>query len=156
MKTILLVNNDKAAISSLEALLRRYRYEVIATCDSSAAMVEIASEGRIDLVITDHRMTGMEELAILKALRQTRPDVPAIILTGRGTLSSYLKAIGLGVTAYLENMGGNRELVRIIADTLGDSVEKEKDSTITNTRCKAGHQAGRTSYDRGYAEMVRS
>jgi DNA-binding NtrC family response regulator len=156
MKTILLVNNDRAALNSLEDILQRCRYAVIATHDGSDALAKIASGERIDLVITDHRMNGIGDLAILKAIRQTRHDVPVIILAERGTLDSYLKAINLGVTEYLENAGGYRELLRAVAKALDDGAEKEKDSTITNMRCKAGHQAVRTSYDRGYAEMVRN
>jgi len=156
MKTILLVNNDPSELNGLVELLRRCRYAVIAPCDGASALAEIASEERIDLVITDHQVIGIGELAILKALRQTRSDVPAIILTERGTLDSYLKAISLGMTAYLENTVGSREVLRAVADALGDSAEEERGSTIAYTRCEAGILAGRTAYDRGYAEMVRN
>lgn len=125
MQTILLVNNDPAALSDLEELLRRSQYAVIATRDGSSAIAEIASEERIDLVIMDHRMNGIHDFAILMALRRERPDVPAIILTEHGTLCSYLKAISLGVTAYHEHTVGNRELLRTIADALGDRTEAQ-------------------------------
>jgi len=156
MKTILLVNNNPSVFDGLVEFLQRCRYAVIATRDGSSALAEIASEERIDLVITDHHMNGMGELAILKALRQTRPDVPAIILTERGTLDSYLKAINLGVTEYLEKTVGSRELLRTVANVIGDSVEEKRGNTGAYACCESGIQAVRTSYDRGYADVIRS
>ncbi len=126
MKTILLVSDDPTALNGLEELLQRRRYAVIATRDGSTTLAAITSEERIDLVIMEHRMSGIGDLAILRALRQTRPNVPAIILTERGTLDSYLQASSLGVTAYLERTVGSRELLRIVADALGDSTKEEK------------------------------
>jgi two-component system response regulator FlrC len=151
---ILLVNNDKAMLNGLEDILRRCRYAVIVPRDRSSALAEIASGERIDLVITDHQMNGISELAVLKALRQTRPDVPAIILTERGTLDSYLKAINLGVIEYLEHTVGFRELLRIVADTLGDSSEEESGCASSFTSFEQKPKAVRTAYDRGYSDVV--
>lgn len=156
MKTILLVNNNPSVVDGLAELLRRCRYAVIATRDGSAALAEIASEERIDLVITDHQVNGIGELAILKAHRQKRPDVPVIILTARGTLDSYLKAINLGVTEYLENTVGSRELLCIIAAALGDGEEEKRGNIRSFPHFRAGTEAVRTAYDRGYLEVVRS
>jgi DNA-binding NtrC family response regulator len=136
MKTILLVNNN-SSINGLVELLQRRRFAVIAPRDGSSALAEIMSGKHIDLAITDHRINGIGELAVLKALRQTRPNVPAIILTEQGTLDSYLKAINLGVTEYLENTVGSRELLRIVADSLGDSAEEERGNTSSSARIES-------------------
>lgn len=126
VKTILLVNNDLSALNGLVDTLRRCRYAVIAPRDGYSALAEIASGGHFDLVITDHRLNDIGDLEILKALKHTRPDMPVIILTERGTLSSYLKAISLGVTAYLEKTAGTRKILRTVADVLGESAEEER------------------------------
>lgn len=107
-------------------------------------------------MIMDHRMNGIGDLSVLKALRQTRSDVPAIILTERGALDSYLKASSLGVAAYHENPIRNRELLRIIADALGDRVEDEGSRTSAYACCETVLHADKAACDRAYAEMISS
>jgi len=43
------------------------------------------------------------------------------MLTGHATLENYLKAICLGATEYLQKPFRTRELMRIIAASLGDA-----------------------------------
>jgi two-component system response regulator GlrR len=123
MKTILLVDDDRAVLTWLEELLRRCRYAVIAKCDASEALAEIRTGECVDLVITECRMRGVDDLEFLKNLRQTRPAMPAVILTGHGTVDSYVKASSLGMTSYLQKPFRTRELIRIVADALGDRAE---------------------------------
>jgi DNA-binding NtrC family response regulator len=123
MKTILLVDDDRTALNWLEELLRRCQYSVIAKCDASEALAEIRAGECVDLVITEYRMRGVDDLEFLKNLRQIRPAMPAIILTGYGTVDSYLKASCLGMSSYLQKPFRTRELMRIVADALGDRAE---------------------------------
>jgi two-component system, NtrC family, response regulator GlrR len=123
-KTILLVDDDRAVLNWLEEVLRRCQYTVIATDDASEALAEIRAGVCVDLVITECRMRGAGDLEMLKNLRQTRPAMPAIILTGHGTVDSYLQASSLGMTSYLQKPFRTRELIRIVADALGDRAEE--------------------------------
>jgi DNA-binding NtrC family response regulator len=49
------------------------------------------------------------------------PTMPAIVLTGHGTLENYQKAAHLGMTAYVQKPFNAREMMRIVDCALGDS-----------------------------------
>jgi len=122
-KTILLVDDDAIVLNCLGDLLRRCGYAVMAAREASAALAESAAGASFDLVITDYQMAGMDGLEFLCRFRRMYPTVPAIVLTGHGTLENYQKAVGLGTTAYLPKPFRARELMRVVAVALGDSAD---------------------------------
>ena len=70
MKTILLVDDEKEILTSLGEILDRFGYTVIARTEAQAALSVVRDGAKIDLVITDYRMPGMDGLEFLNALRQ--------------------------------------------------------------------------------------
>ncbi len=122
-KTILLVDDDPIVLNCLGDLLRRCGYLVIAESEASAALAESITGTSIDLVITDDQMAGRDGLEFLYELKRMHPTIPAIMLTGQGTLENYQKAIGLGTTAYLPKPFRARELMRVVAVALGDPAD---------------------------------
>jgi DNA-binding NtrC family response regulator len=115
--------DDPIGLNCLGDLLRRCGNLVIAESEASAALAESITGTNIDLVITDDQMDGMDGLEFLCELRRMHPTIPAIMLTGHGTLENYQKAIGLGTTAYLPKPFRARELMRIVAVALGDPAD---------------------------------
>lgn len=124
MKTILIVDDDPALLSCLGELLQQCRYSVISKPAASEALSEVTGGASVDLVITDYRMSGVDGIEFLHTFRQLRPNVPVIVLTGHGTMEGYMKAQGLGVTAFIQKPIGTRELIRVVAGALGDKAEE--------------------------------
>jgi DNA-binding NtrC family response regulator len=64
-------------------------------------------------------MSGLELHARIK---QLRPGLPCIVVTGYSSVESYLNAINSGVCEYLNKPYGNRELLRVVGAVLDKSV----------------------------------
>ncbi len=55
----------------------------------------------IDVVICDWNMPKMTGIDLLRQMRTVMPDVPFLMLTGRGDIDSVAEAKSCGVTAYI-------------------------------------------------------
>jgi DNA-binding response OmpR family regulator len=63
--------------------------------------VKRALEQRYDLVLLDLVLPQLNGLAVLERIQQTRPELPVIVVSARGDLSTKLKAFQLGARDYV-------------------------------------------------------
>jgi two-component system phosphate regulon response regulator PhoB len=84
-KTIL-VADDEAHMTYILGFKLRQMGVTVLTCGSGGEALELARAHQPDLVITDHKMPGMNGLELSLQLRQdplTR-EIPVVMLTGLG------------------------------------------------------------------------
>jgi DNA-binding NarL/FixJ family response regulator len=83
-------------------------------------VLEIAdSAERLDLILLDLRMPGMNGFAGLQAVRQRRPDVPVAILSGQIDPQTIREALQAGAAGYLPKTmraAGMLNALRLILD----------------------------------------
>lgn len=103
MKTpakILVVDDEEAIRLSLEDLLTRDGYEVIAVESGEAALSQIVGQ-RFDLALLDLRLKGIGGLEVLAALREQTLDTAVIVLTAHGSMDTAINALRQGAHDYL-------------------------------------------------------
>jgi len=64
--------------------------------------LEILKQEPIHVVLLDLILPGMNGIEVLRRIRQTRPYLPVILLTGYGTFDVLKQAVSLQVTGYIE------------------------------------------------------
>jgi len=101
--------------------------------------VEKFQQETFDLVVTDYRMPGMTGQQVVKKIRQERPKIPIVLLSG------YVEAMGLdeegtGADVVLSKGPGEvQELLRAIAKLARRLPKKPVGSAKGRTRkAKAG------------------
>ena len=67
-------------------------HEVLEVNSSSAALKVLASDHRIDLLITDFSMPKMNGAELARAAREIRPQLPILIATGYAELPAGSEA----------------------------------------------------------------
>lgn len=88
-RTILIADDEAHIRLVVGQRLRTMGYVVIEACDGEEAL-DLATEHRPDLVLTDLQMPGMSGIELCTRMR-SRPqtsEIPAILLTARGYLLS--------------------------------------------------------------------
>ncbi len=84
-QTILVVDDEQTVRDIASRILERYGYRVIsAPSGHEAVQCFTLDHGRIDAVISDMAMPGMDGPALIKVLRQIDPDVRIMGMSGHG------------------------------------------------------------------------
>ena len=94
-ETILLVEDEVGVRSFARRVLERHGYRVLEAPSGEAALDLVASHvGSLDLVVTDVMLSGMTGGQLAQLLRQRRPDLHVVFMSGYAE-----PAAGSGVTA---------------------------------------------------------
>lgn len=98
--SILLVDDDESFIRPLCLTLEAEGYDVAAAIEGREALERVRS-GNVDVMILDMLMPDVDGLEILRRTREVSPLTEIVVLTGHGSVSAGLEAMGLGAFDYL-------------------------------------------------------
>lgn len=97
---ILLADDDASIRLVLSQALAREGYAVRATA-SLSTLAKMVREGDGDLVISDVYLGDECLFDVLPGLRQQRPDLPVIVMSGQSTVLTAISAAGAGAYDYV-------------------------------------------------------
>jgi PAS domain S-box-containing protein len=95
---ILFVDDEPIVARSTEEFLKRLGYMVTRCEQSDDALNRFRSAPReFDLIVTDWAMPGMSGTELVSAMRETRPDIPMLLMSGfvDSTVQHAAKTIGI-------------------------------------------------------------
>ncbi len=81
-ETVLLIEDDSSVRLLIGEVLRELGYACIEAIDGQTALPILASNARIDLMITDVGLPGMNGRQVAEIARQHRPDLKVLFVTG--------------------------------------------------------------------------
>jgi DNA-binding response OmpR family regulator len=109
--TRIAVIEDEAPIRrGVVDVLRASGYEVAEAADGARGLEEANRIG-IGLVLLDLLLPRLDGLEVLRQLRQSRPALPVIILTARGTEDDRVRGLKMGADDYVVKPFSARELL---------------------------------------------
>lgn len=100
-KKVLLVDDEKDFLETLSERLKSRDLEVTSSTDPEEAL-EIARGGGFDVIVVDLKMPGMNGIEFLRAIKDDRPEMQVILLTGHATVDKGIEAVKLGALDVLE------------------------------------------------------
>jgi EAL domain-containing protein (putative c-di-GMP-specific phosphodiesterase class I) len=106
---VLVVDDDPLVLESYCRVLEKAGYQVLCAEDGRTAF-EISSQQPLDAVVSDIAMPGMTGVQLMEAIRNHDVDVPVVLTTGKPTLETAVRAVGLGAAAYLTKPVAVQEL----------------------------------------------
>ena len=98
---VLLVDDEAPFVDTMTKRLAKRKLTVFKSYSGEEALETLKQNSKIDLVILDVKMPGMDGIETLKEIRKEFPLVEVIMLTGHGTTESAVKGLKLGAFDYL-------------------------------------------------------
>ena len=97
---VLVVDDDPVVGKSFDRVLSSKGYAVITANNAQEALSKLESED-YDVVFTDIKMPGMSGLDMAEQVKQRRPWLPVVIVTGYGSPGNEARAEAAGVSGFL-------------------------------------------------------
>lgn len=101
-QTILLIDDDKLIMMSLERILKKKGYQVIQT-ENSDRVIELIKTNNVDLVVLDFYLKGVNGIDILKSIRSIEKyaTIPVIMLTSEESPDIIESCLDSGATDFI-------------------------------------------------------
>lgn len=129
---VLLVDDEKDFLETLAERMRN-RGMAVDTCSSAMDALKRIDTESYDAIILDLKMPGMDGLEALKLVKERRPELQVILLTGFGTLEKGIEAMKLGATDFVEKPADLETLTQKIKNAQAKKmilVEKQTEEKI--------------------------
>src|SRR3954447_16222378 len=109
---ILIVDDDPVQRRLLEALARRFGFEVMTADGGDAAVTALTGSdgGRIDCVILDLVMPDLDGYGVLACMRDAGLTIPVIVQTAHGGIDAVVSAMRAGAMDFVVKPVGAERL----------------------------------------------
>lgn len=113
---VLVVDDDDAVVTFVAELLADAGFQVTATSDPGKAIRQAGVEP-FDVALVDMRLPGTSGARVVRALRQVRPGLPCVVMTGFAMPDEVQGAIDAGACATLAKPFEDlAEVVRVLRE----------------------------------------
>jgi two-component system C4-dicarboxylate transport response regulator DctD len=110
---VLLIEDDEHFRAGVLGTLQLAGFELQAFGRAGAALHTLA-DGRFDIVLTDLRLPDMDGLEVLQHCRRFDVELPVVVMTGHGEVSTAVSAIKQGAYDFIEKPFGRDRLVTLL------------------------------------------
>jgi DNA-binding NtrC family response regulator len=115
--TVLVVDDESVLAGAMGDYLGRHGFSVTLKSSGEEALATIERQPP-DIVVLDYRLPRMDGLALLRRIKESRPEVEVIMLTAHGSVESAVEAMKLGAFDYLNKPVDLEELRLVVAKAL--------------------------------------
>lgn len=99
---VLVVDDESGIRFSLKGILEDEGFAVAEAESGEAGLEHLESGEAVDLVFLDIWLPGQDGLSVLARIREERPDLPVIMISGHGTIETAVTALKNGAFDFIE------------------------------------------------------
>jgi response regulator RpfG family c-di-GMP phosphodiesterase len=78
---LLIVDDEERILAALRRALRREGYDIL-TAGSAQEALRLLSCSAVDIILSDHKMPGMDGMELLAEAAERRPSAARLLITG--------------------------------------------------------------------------
>ncbi|MFK7878871.1 ActR/PrrA/RegA family redox response regulator transcription factor [Roseobacter sp.] len=152
--SLLLVDDDEPFLRRLAKAMEKRGFAV-ETAGSVAAGKAIATARPPAFAVVDLRLEDGNGLDVVEVLREYRPDVRVVVLTGYGAIATAVAAVKIGATDYLSKPADAADIVNALL-AHGDNMPPPPENPMSADRVRWEHiQRVYELCDRNVSETAR-
>ena len=110
----ILVIDDESVICDACNLVLSEKGHAIDYCKTGKTGLWAMERSNYDLVLLDIKLPDMDGMEILKTVREKRPKLCVVVMTGYSTMSNAVQAMKLGAADYLSKPFTDDELIEAV------------------------------------------
>ena len=119
-KTVLIVDDDPTQRRLLQAVVEKSGFSTLQAGDGDAALAMAlgTEQDKIHVMLLDLVMPGRDGMDTLAELAKKRPDLPVIVLTGKGSIDAVVKAMKSGARDFVVKPAAPERIIVSIRNAL--------------------------------------
>ena len=114
---VLLVDDEPVVRDAVRLVLGEEGLSVAAVPDGRMALVHPARL-TCRMVLCDLMLPDLPGFTVIRSLRETRPDVPVVVITGYPTSENAMRAVEAGASDFLPKPFTEAELLEVVRRVL--------------------------------------
>lgn len=127
MSQILIIDDERAIRKTLHEILSYEGYKIEEAADGEEGL-RLALEKSFDVILCDIKMPKMDGLDVLEKLKEQKPDIPMIMISGHGTIETAVEAVKKGAFDYISKPPDLNRLLITIRNAM------DKNALVTETK----------------------
>ncbi|MFC7074809.1 PAS domain S-box protein [Halovenus rubra] len=138
LKTIQVLHvDDDPSLTDLTATILEEKNEAfdLETASSVCEAERYLNREHVDCIVSDYEMPGQNGIEFLETVRESFPDLPFILYTGKGSEEIASDAISAGVTDYLQKGSGTGQYT-VLANRIRNAVEAYRSTELLSERTR--------------------
>ncbi len=113
--TVMLVDDEEMVAAAIKGFLELETPYRVLSFTTPASALACLDHQRVDVVVADFMMPDMDGVALLRRVRELRPQTTRILLTGYADIHNAIRAINeAGLYYYLQKPWDNEHLKLVI------------------------------------------
>ena len=138
---ILVVDDEVVQIETLSRGLRSQGFQVDHALNGNEALKKIQDKlTKVDMVITDYAMPGMNGLSLLKNIRKSERNLPVIMMTAYGDKEIVIDALRNRCDSFIEKPFTLEQLMEETERTLSNVPDERENQDLADMIPKHIHQ----------------
>jgi DNA-binding NtrC family response regulator len=137
---ILVVDDEDDFRDTLVQRLQNRKMDVTGAENGEKAL-ELIDKFLYDVVILDVKMPGLDGIQVLREIRQRRPSIEVILLTGHASVESGIEGMKLGAFDYVVKPVGLDKLLEIMQAAYDKKHTSDERTDQATVRDLVGHPA---------------
>ena len=123
--SILIVDDNESILETISAILEAKGYRTDIAKNGKEA-IEKSKTNFYNMALLDIRLPDIEGTKLLTKMKETKPKMVKIMVTGYASLQNAVEALNLGADAYIMKPVDPENLLKIINEKLKAQREAEK------------------------------
>jgi YesN/AraC family two-component response regulator len=130
---VLLVEDEPSVAGGLKMVLAEEGYGVDVAMNGTNALDQFRGNG-FDLVVADLRLPDIDGMEVIRRIKDERPQVKVVIITGFPSVATVVESAKLGVFDYLRKPFTEAEFMQVVGKAFKEEEADTSDRFLSKTK----------------------